>query len=166
MKRIVIAWIAGCLAVASLHAAELRIEWTDPEEFRDADYYYNGGARSKEIVLNNLEKYFIRLAERHLTEGTVLEMTVTELDLAGDFEPWRSPDFNDVRIVKEIYPALIEFDFRWIAEDGTVIAEGSERLRDTLVPRSIAASFIGRTENYPYVKAMVRDWMRKLGKDK
>lgn len=166
MKRIVTTLIIGWVAAASLQAAELKIEWQNPDEFRDADYYYNGGERSKEIVLNNLGKYFTDLAERHLAEGSVLEMTVTELDLAGDFEPWRSPQFNDVRIVKEIYPAMIEFEFRWLAEDGSVMAEGSERLRDTLVPRSIVASHIGRTENYPYVKALVRDWMRKLGRDK
>lgn len=152
------------LAVSSALAGELKLDWQDPSEFRDADYYYNGGEKSKEIVIKNLTKYFTKEAERQLPEGTVLEIKVTELDLAGDFEPWRAPTWNDVRIVKDIYPALIEFDYKYIGADGVVISEGSERLRDTLIPRSITAVQIGRTENYPYVKNLMRKWMRKLGK--
>ena len=164
MKPIITALTAFVFTVSSVVAGELKIDWQNPEGFRDADYYYNGGAKSKEIVIKNLTKYFTREAKRQLPEGSVLELTVTELDLAGDFEPWRSPQWNDVRIVKDIYPATIEFDYKYIGPDGAVVDEGSERLRDTLIPRSIVAVQIGRTESYPYVKNLMRKFMRKLGK--
>jgi hypothetical protein len=153
------------LAAAVTHAGELRLEWQEPEKFRDADYTYNGGERSRNIVLNNLEKYFTKEAANRLPEGTVLELRVTQLDLAGDFEPWRGAQFSDVRIVKTLYPAQIDFEYRFLAEDGSVIAEGSERLRDTLVPNSIIASHLARTESYPYVKNLVADWLRKLARN-
>lgn len=162
MKPIITTLTLLLTAAFTAGAAELKIEWQNPEKFRDADYYYNGGEKSKKIVMTNLERYFTTEAKRMLPEGTVLEMTVTELDLAGDFEPWRSPSFQDIRIVKEIYPALIEFDYKYLGADGAVLSEGSERLRDTLIPRSIVATQLSRSENYPYVKTLVKDWMRKL----
>ena len=166
MKHSLTALTAFVLIIASAGAAELKIDWQNPDDFRDADYYNNGGAKSKQIVITNLEKYFTKEAKRRLPEGAVLELKVTELDLAGDFEPWRNAGWDDVRIVKSIYPATIEFDYKYIGEDGNVISEGSERLRDTLIPRSIVATSLGRSENYPYVKNLMRDWMRKLGRSK
>lgn len=164
MKPIITALTVFLFAVTSALAGELKIDWQNPSEFRDADYYHNGGEKSKEIVIKNLTKYFTREAKRQLPDDVVLEIVVTELDLAGDFEPWRAPQWNDVRIVKEIYPALIEFDYKYMGADGAVIEEGSERLRDTMIPHSIVALQIGRTESYPYVKNLMRKFMRKLGK--
>ena len=37
-------------------------------------------------------------------EGDKLTITFTDIDLAGDFEPWRGPQWDEVRIVKAIYP--------------------------------------------------------------
>lgn len=154
------------LTITSLCAGELKIDWTSPDDFRDADSYYNGGKKSKDLVLKNLEKYFTRQAKTRIPEGSVLEMTVNELDLAGDFEPWLSPNMQDVRIVKEIYPARIHFDYRLLDSDGNVISEGSEKLKDYMVPNSLSSQFLGRSQSYPYVKTLVKDWMRKLGKSK
>jgi hypothetical protein len=164
MKQITKIMTVFLLTAASLFAGELKIEWNSPEDFRDADYYYNGGKKSKEIVLNNLERYFTKEAKNRFPDGYVLTMKVTELDLAGDFEPWRNPGFDDVRIIKDIYPAIIQFDYQLVDADGTVVSEGSERLKDSLLPRSLSAQFAGRSEPYPYVKTLVRDWMRKLAK--
>lgn len=165
MKSVLKYLILGLLPMTFLGAAELKIEWTDPEEFRDADHYYNGGKKSKTIVTSNLERFFERDARRYLPEGTVLEMTVTELDLAGDFEPWHRGNWDDVRIVKSIYPALIKFNYRYLGENGEVIAEGEEKLWDRLVPDSMRARFLGRSESYPYIKSLVRDWIRDLDED-
>lgn len=165
MKHINKMILVFLLAALPLTAGELKIEWSNPNEFRDADYYYNGGPKSKEIVLNNLERYFKRQAERRLPEGYVLNMKVTELDLAGDFEPWHTGAWDDVRIIKTIYPAIIEFDYQLVDADGKVVSEGSERLRETMIPQSMSAEFLGRSELYPYVKTLVRDWMRKIAKN-
>lgn len=152
------------LTVVPLCAGELKIEWDSPEDFRDADYYFNGGKKSKEIVLNNLERYFTKEANRRFPDGYILEMKVTELDLAGDFEPWNNSSFSDVRIIKDIYPVIIEFDYRLVDADGNVVSEGSKRLRDMMIPKSLSAQFTGRSELYPYVKTLVRDWMRKIAR--
>jgi len=163
MTKRITQWILLLMIPATfMGAAELKIEWSNPEDFRDADYYYNGSEKSQKIVLTNLEKFFTRDAERFLPEDYSLEMTVTELDLAGDFEPWHGSSMQDVRIVKRIYPALIRFDYRLLDAQGTVVSEGSERLRDHMMPMSMSTSFLGRSESYPYVKSIVRDWMRRL----
>ena len=164
MKHITTLLITLLLTALSLVAGELKLEWNSPDDFRDADYYYNGGAKSKEIVLTNLERYFKKEAERRLSEGSVLTMKVTQLDLAGDFEPWNNRNFDDIRIIKSIYPAIIEFEYQYADAEGNVVAEGSERLKDDILPGNLSAQFTGRTESYPYIKTLVKDWMRKLAK--
>jgi hypothetical protein len=164
MRRILFTYILLPLTALNLSAGELKIEWEDPNSFRDADYYYNGGDRSKQIVFDSLERFFSKQAERLLPEGSVLEMNVVELDLAGDFEPWNMPHNHDVRIIKRLYPAQIEFEYKYMDADGTIVAEGQEKLRDRNVPSNLRARSISQTENYPYIKVLVRDWIRDLAK--
>lgn len=147
-----------------ISAGELQIEWIDSDNFRDAEYYHNGGDRSTQRVLNNLDRFFSKETRRFFEEGVVLEMKVTQLDLAGDFEPWHGTAGHDVRIVRSIYPAYITFEYRLLGENGEVLQEGEEKLSDRLMGQSMASQFLSRSESYPYVKSLVRDWMRKLAR--
>ena len=112
--------------------ADTNITWESPESYRDATYRDSNTEKDRNIVLKELEKYFVREANRVVAEGHTLTIKVTDVDLAGEFEPWRAHAY-DVRIVKSIYPARLSFDYTLTAEDGTVIAEGSENLRDNLL---------------------------------
>jgi hypothetical protein len=152
------------LLASSIFAGELKLDWKDPESFRDADYYYNGGKKSKEIVMNSLDRFFTKEAKNRLPEASTLEMTIIELDLAGDFEPWNMPHNQDVRVIKRLYPALIEFEYRYLDANGGVISEGTEKLVDRNVPSSLRARTLGNHENYPFVKSLIRDWIRDLAK--
>jgi hypothetical protein len=57
-------------------------------------------------------------------------MTFTDVDLAGQFEPWHSGALRDVRIVKGIYPPAFKFTYAVTAADGRVLAHGNEDIRD------------------------------------
>ena len=149
------------LLVTPIASAQFIIEWIDPLDFRDATYD-NGprSERSTQIVLNDLERYFTRNAKRHFGDRAQLSMTVTQLDLAGDFEAWRGREYFDVRIVRPIYPARIEFSYSLKSPDGTLLAQGSEKLLNDLFTRPLNSSF----ENYPYIKEIVDDWMSRLAR--
>ena len=44
--------------------------------------------------------------------GLALEIQVTNIDLAGEFEPWRGPQFDRIRIMRDIYAPRFELTFR------------------------------------------------------
>ena len=150
--------IAGMATLAANGATN--IIWDSPENFRDIKYFDSDSEKSRSIVMKDLEKYFIREANRVLTPGHSLTIKVTDVDLAGEFEPWRF-HLDDTRIIKSVYPARLAFDYAVTAEDGTVVAEGSELLRDNL---HIAPMHL-RNEEHPYVKDLFRTWVRKMARN-
>jgi hypothetical protein len=161
-KKIIVSGVICLMTACLTQAQSLSLKWIEPENYRDAVSSEHGGPKNTEAVLAELGAFFERQARSVLAEGQVLEMEVTELDLAGEYESWRGPRFQGVRVVKSLYPARVEFRYRLLGSDAGVLAEGSESLRDPLGPDGGASGVLGRTENYPYVKQLVRDWMRKL----
>jgi hypothetical protein len=61
-----------------------------------------------------------KMGERYVPVGMQLKMKVTDIDLAGGFEPWRGPQFGAIRITREIYPPRISLEFRLIDGSGNV----------------------------------------------
>ena len=100
--------------------------------------------RNRDYILGELRKHLQDRAEGYLAEGQKLTVTITDVDLAGEFEPWRGPAAADVRIVKEIYPPRIKLSFRLTDASGAVVKQGERELTNlnflmtaapTLVPR-------------------------------
>ena len=85
-------------------------------------------------------------------------VTVTDVDLAGDFEPWRSPNMNDVRIIKELYPPRIDISFKLIGADGEVEKAGTRELRNLAFQMTAAA--IPTNDPFRYDKALLDEWLR------
>ena len=86
----------------------------------------------------------------------VLKITVTDVDLAGEFEPWRgSPD---VRVVRDIYPPRIVLEFKRLAADGTVLQSGRRELSD---PAFMERGARGAAEPLRYEKGLIDDWVRR-----
>ena len=79
---------------------------------KDAVQAWAEGSEPKEsdarIVLALYAKH---CPEKYRAHQAEYEIRVTEVDLAGDFEPWRGPQFQDVRIVKDLYPPRVNLEF-------------------------------------------------------
>ena len=88
----------------------------------------------------------------------MLRVTVTDVDMAGDFEPWRGPRFDDVRIVKDIYPPRIELRFRLLDANGSVLREGERTLRDSAFLMRDGAH---ETDSLRFEKRLLDQWLRK-----
>ena len=57
-------------------------------------------------------------------------MTFTDVDFAGDFEPWRGAQGDDIRIIKDIYPPDYKFTWSVTNAAGQVVKQGNEDLSD------------------------------------
>lgn len=160
MKLIALPIIAISLTFGNL-LAEVEVVFENPEEYRDIDYGDNMTKRGIKVHLPRLEKHIVKQAKRYLEEGQSLSMKITDIDLAGEYEPWRSIDFDDIRIVKTIYPPRISFSFELTDEDGNVLKSGEEKIVDMNFEYKIRINY---SDDLFYEKAMITDWFRRLNK--
>jgi hypothetical protein len=59
-----------------------------------------------------------------------LNIRVTDIDLAGDFELFRGLQADQVRITKGLYPPHIVLEFEVLDSDATVVKSGKRDLTD------------------------------------
>jgi hypothetical protein len=109
--------------------ARIEVTFEKPEDFTDASDGMRGSSLGREDNLDQLRAYLVRRAPTYLQNGQTLQITVTDVDLAGEIEPWRiAHGAQDVRIVKEIYPPRIKLRFRLTDATGSVVKEGERNL--------------------------------------
>lgn len=165
MKTRILVFAAALLAagVASAKdespksASRVQVVFVAPENFTDFKDSYYGSDRGREHLMNQFRAHLEWLARYYVPDGAMLEVKFTDIDLAGDFEPWRSVSYHDIRILKEIYPPRMTLDFRLVGADGKVIAGGNRKLTDlNYLMRHILPS----SDSLRYDKEVLSDWFR------
>lgn len=152
---------AACGLAADRPAARadsrITVRFVDPESFTDVrDTYMSASSSYRDSVLEELRGFLVDKAEAALRPGLQLEINVTNVDLAGEFEPWNfNPPHDQVRVVKEVYPVRINLNFRLTDSTGAVLASGERRLNDF---GRIAAVF-PPSDPLRYEKEVLRSWM-------
>jgi hypothetical protein len=97
-------------------------------------------------------------ADKVLPPGQQLRVQVNDVKLAGAFEPWHRPGLDDVRIMKDIYPPMMDVHYTLLAADGATLREGDAKLRDSAyLQRSIANT----SDPLRFDKRMIDEWLRK-----
>ena|SRR5688572_1657249 len=127
----------------------------DPDRFTDARSSFGGGTDNG--YLDTLSDHLKRTAGRLIPSDQKLEVTFTDVDLAGDFQPGRV-QLNDVRIIKEIYRPRMTLHFKLTGADGTVLKEGDRTLADSYFMTNI--NTVDRNEPLFYDKELLAYWVR------
>lgn len=135
----------------------VEVTYVDAEKFTDVRDGFYGTDAGRENTLNLIKEHLVKQAARELSAGQKLTVTFTDIDLAGDYEPWRSGQWADVRIVKDIYPPRMVFTFRLTGADGKVIKEEKRDLRDMAFMMKITMGF--RDDPLRHEKALLDDWL-------
>lgn len=153
--------VAALAAGSMLTAAEampsaVTVKFNEPDKFTDVAAHFNGG--TDKYYLETLTEHLQKVAARRLSPGQRLEVTFTDIDLAGDFIP-SDPKLMDVRVIKDIYiPRQVLF-FRLLDSDGKVIKEGERKLTDLNFMNNIG--IVDRNLPLFYDKALLTEWVRK-----
>ncbi|WP_440225513.1 DUF3016 domain-containing protein [Dokdonella sp. MW10] len=138
--------------------ARVHVDWTDPAAFTEVRDSHGRGMLRATDWLGRLQKHVVMRADAMLPPGQRLDVTFTDVKLAGAFEPWRGPAMDDVRIVKDIYPPRITLRFTLRGADGSIIEEGERTLRDAaFLSRGIAST----SDTLRYEKRLLDDWLRR-----
>lgn len=139
--------------------ARVTIVYQNPLEFTDFKDRYHSTERMVAGLEGEFNRYLKRTADGFLPEGQSLTITFTDIDMAGDFEPWRGPNAHDIRIIKPIYPPRIKFTYAVTDASGAVVQEGEERLSDLSFQTTLG---INRNDVFFYEQELMRSWLRKL----
>lgn len=137
--------------------SRVEVVFFEPEKFTDVKDSYMGTDKGQEATLELLKGYLTTRGVRGLLPGQKLAITMTDVDLAGDFEPWRGPQWGDVRIVKDIYPPRLSLAFRLTDAAGRVVKEGKRDLRDLAFLMKLTMGF--RDDPLRHEKALLDDWL-------
>ncbi len=146
-------------AEVSAHT-RVSVNYANPQQFTEKRIYgwqdrYNGVQ-----YLAPLKAYLIKRATPLLTADQRLHVTITDIQLAGGYEPWLSPQWSHVRIMSNRYPPRIDLKFSVTGKDGRVIREGSRRLRN-LGYLTSGTAMPGNTDPLRYDKALLNSWLRR-----
>jgi hypothetical protein len=144
--------------------ARVSVTYANPENFSEVREFGQQDRLNDSNYLKPLKAHLIKRAEKMLPAGDRLEVTITDIKLAGGYEPWRGPNLMHVRFMKDIYPPRIDLTFKLIGSNGTVLREGSRKLRNMGYLQSGLAR-PGDTDPLRYDKGLLDSWLRK-GLDK
>lgn len=168
--RLILLAALGLGVVSAAHAFDpvkglpkTEVVFFEPDKFTDVSNRYMGDSeKERDGTLAELRTYLIKQANRALAPGQQLKITVTDVDLAGEFEPWRGGSMADVRIVKEIYPPDIKLSFQLTDADGNVLKQGDRHLRDMAFMMTLS---IDRNDPLRFEKELLDNWVRNEFRD-
>jgi hypothetical protein len=164
-KYIVMAAIVG-FSITGIAVAEdmsgndqkVKVTFFEADKFSDVRDAYMPTEKGQAAYLDLIQQHIVAQAGKSIGDGQKLEVTVTNVDMAGDFEPWHQPGSDDIRIIKDIYPPRIDLSFKLIGADGKVFKEGARELRDLGFMMHLT---LRRNEELNYEKELLNDWIRK-----
>ena len=154
----------GAAAVAPAESS-VSVTYVNPEQFTENRLYGRQDRFNGIDYLAQLKAYLIEQGQAVLKPGQSLHVDITDIRLAGAYEPWRGPQWSYVRIMRDIYSPRIDLNFRLVDRDGNVLREGKRVLRDLNYLYSGAPVPAATGASLYYDKALLRRWLRR-GPDK
>ena len=138
----------------------VQVSWTDPAQFTEIRSSSNRFEAQSGNWVYQLADYLRRSAVKRLPPGQTLEVQITDIKRAGEFEPQNGPRGNDIRIMRNIYPPRMTLTYRLGDSNGGVVSQGEERLSDMNYLGNLGL----QSNNDPlrYEKNMIDQWLRRL----
>jgi hypothetical protein len=137
------------------HVARIHVVFVEPEKFTDArraEFKPNS-----EAILDDIAKFMQEMGEETIPRDMNLDIKVTDVDLAGNFEPWRGPQSEQVRITNQLYPPRFALEYGVIDARGQVIQSGKRDLTDLNYQ---LRTFYPMDDYLRYEKDLLRQWFR------
>jgi Protein of unknown function (DUF3016) len=138
--------------------SRVSVVFAHPERYTDLRLSCVSRDADTRALTAELGRFLQEAAAPRVSEGRRLEITVTNIDMAGEIESWRGPGRCDVRTVKDVYPPRIDLQFRWTGADGAEVPAGTRQLRDSNYLTHAAPV---TADHLRYEKALLLDWLQR-----
>lgn len=135
------------------------VAWADPEQFTEIRASGNRREARRGDWVRELAEHLRDGVQARIGEGERVEILVTDIRRAGDFEPWRGPQMDHVRMMRDIYPPRMTLELSHRDAAGALVSQGEHRLSAP----DYLSSIRGRTHSEPlrYEKAMIDRWLQQ-----
>ena len=144
--------LLACAGVS--HAGEATVQFADPAKFTDV----RDAQRRNIDVQQPLTETLQSLAKRWLPADRSLDITITDVDLAGEVEPI-GPRMDMVRVMRQVTWPRIKLSYTLRDASGAALRSAELNLTDMdyLNNHMLATS----TDPMRFEKQMLSDWFRK-----
>lgn len=157
MKKLLLAALALSLSSTAVFAGEAKVSFTKLDNFTDIKAGNEQKERFRERLTEEFTSVFAGFAAK-LPDGYQLEITVTDIDLAGDIRPGMTIHYDQIRLMKEIDWPRIQFTYALKNAQQEVVASGKEELRDMDYLRRFRIPS-GKT-SFKFEEKMLQDWFK------
>ena len=141
-------------------AAEVNLEWQNPDKYRDIEAnYLESQVVFQQRVIDELGHVIREAADEHLADRQRLNMTVTDIDLAGDVDYFFTRFNQGVRVVTDLYFPSIEFSYELQDAQGNVIMSGEENVKD--MGFQFSGSRYVSDAPFGYEERLIEDWFQE-----
>ena len=137
----------------------VEVRWTDPAQFTEIRLSSNSHEARQGNWVWQLAQHLRDSVGKVLPAGQKLDVTITDIDLAGQYPPGAAGSAQDVRVMRDIYPPRMTLTFKRTAEDGSVIDQGDRKLADT--GYLDGASPLGFDQALRFDKQLIDQWVRR-----
>lgn len=152
------ALLAALLPALAAAQAQVDVRFADLSRFSDLRNTELRNERESAALAEELRRYLEAKALARLPPGTRLAVTITDVDMAGEFLPAPRSTHQPVRIVKNVYPPRVDLEFRLARADGRVEREGRRELRDL---GFLSKARLAERETLGHEKALLDDWLKR-----
>lgn len=140
-------------------AGPVTVEFPGAGRYTDIRDRWVRTAPEKNLNLKALRRHLEKSAARRLPPGESLTIRFTDIDLAGDYNTPLTGPGQDIRVVTDLYPPRLKFDWERRSADGAVLARGSESLRD--LGFLVHGGHRRLNERLPYEKQLLDTWLKQ-----
>ena len=134
------------------------VGWDDPSGFSELRHSHNRVEAARGDWVERIARHLQSRVAAALPAGERMELTITDIERAGDYEPWAGVDLRDVRVVRDLYPPRMSLSFTRYGADGQVIAQGQRDLSD---PGFLMGTRVNESDPLRFEKRMIDHWVRR-----
>ncbi|HLM53582.1 MAG TPA: DUF3016 domain-containing protein [Pseudoxanthomonas sp.] len=134
------------------------VSWDDPSGFSELRHSHNRFEAARGNWVEQIARHLQSRVAAALPAGERMELTITDIERAGDYEPWAGVDVRDVRVVRDLYPPRMSLTFTRYGADGQIIAQGQRDLSDL---GFLTGTRVNEADPLRFEKRMIDHWVRR-----
>ena len=175
MKKLIVSVVAVCASALSVSALATAAEpevieamatakpvsvtWQNPDNYRDIRASSSTQKKYEKHVFTSLGNYMQKEAAKVLAADQSIQLTIHNLDLAGDVTMGPRFQASDVRVIRSLYPPMMDIEFKILDGNGKVIAQQRDKVKNMGFMQHSAVQH--RNQAFNYDKAMIKRWISK-----